>query len=272
MLLSSARDKFIIVLQSTFAHAGVLFVFYAEESSQVFFDHYCNLNDTMLECVYRRWQTANLSEVKGIIVMRNTTVKKRSPFKKLVSSITAALTAAVMLTGAVPDVNAASVDLGHTLSAQAHVQNIGWMEEDISLPLDIDLRTGKTTGDQYRNVRVGTTGRSLRLESLTVGIGGISKKYGGIMVDAHVSHIGWQGYKTAPCGSSVTVGTTGRCLAIEAFRIKLYGKIAEFYDVEYSVHSAGIGWGHTRKNGQVAGTVGEGRRSEAIYIRMIPKK
>ena len=100
--------------------------------------------------------------------MRNTTVKKRSPFKKLVSSITAALTAAVMLTGAVPDVNAASIDLGHTLSAQAHVQNIGWMEEDISLPLDIDLRTGKTTGDQYRNVRVGTTGRSLRLESLTV--------------------------------------------------------------------------------------------------------
>ncbi len=204
--------------------------------------------------------------------MSNMTGKKKAPFRKLISSITAALTAAVMLTGNVPTADAA-VDPGHTLSVKAHVQNLGWMEQDISYPPVFDLRTGKLIeGEVERDVEAGTTGRALRLESLEIGIGSIPKEMGGIMVNAHVSHIGWQGYKTAPCGSTVTVGTTGRGLAIEAIQIKLYGKIAELFSIQYKVHSAYIGWGSVRRDGQTAGTVGEGRRAEAIRIRMVPRK
>lgn len=214
--------------------------------------------------------------------MRNMTGKKKSPFRKLISSITAALTAAVMLTGAVPTVNSAQIDIVDMFYANAHVQNLGWMSPDKSstyIPgLTMVTSTGKvittpSTGEEIRDVKVGTTGRSLRLESLELGFTEPDKpEYGGIMVNAHVAHIGWQGYKTAPCGSTVTVGTTGRGLAIEAIQIKLYGKLAQKYSIQYKVHSAYIGWGPKCADGQVAGTVGEGRRAEAIYITLVPKK
>ncbi len=213
--------------------------------------------------------------------MRNMTGKKKAPFRKLISSITAALTAAVMLTGNVPTADASERVIVDTFVARAHVQNIGWMYSDISstyIPgIKIVSSTGgildTSSGEQIRDVKVGTTGRSLRLESLELGFTEPDKpEYGGIMVNAHVAHIGWQGYKTAPCGSTVTVGTTGRGLAIEAIQLKLYGKIAEKYSIRYKVHSAYIGWGPKCADGQVAGTVGQGRRAEAVYIMLVPKK
>lgn len=215
--------------------------------------------------------------------MRNMTGKKKLSFRKLVSSFTAALTATVILTtGAVPTVNSAQMDIADKFYANAHVQNLGWMSPDTSstyIPgITTVTSTGKiistpSTGEEIRDVKVGTTGRSLRLESLKLGFTAPDKpEYGGIMVNAHVSNIGWQGFKTAPCGSTVTVGTTGRGLAIEAIQIKLYGKLAQKYSIKYKVHSAYIGWGPTCVDGQVAGTVGEGRRAEAVYITLVPHK
>lgn len=204
--------------------------------------------------------------------MENVVKKKASPIKRLFTSLIAGLTSAVMLMSSVPSANAAVLDPGHVLYIKAHVQNIGWMAEDVSYPPDINVVTGQCSGEQYRDVKAGTTGRSLRLESLEIGLLDLPKEWGGIMVNAHVANIGWQGYEYADCDSTLTVGTTGRSLAIEAVQIRLYGRISNYYSVEYSVHSAYLGWGPTRRDGEVAGTVGQSRRAEAIHIRIVPKK
>jgi uncharacterized protein YjdB len=89
---------------------------------------------------------------------------------------------------------------GWQVGYQAHVQNIGWQPET------------------YDGAVAGTTGRSLRMEALTVEVnrqqlgGGASECY-----SAHVQNIGWQ---PDVCDSTVA-GTTGRSLRMEAVRIHL---------------------------------------------------
>lgn len=61
------------------------------------------------------------------------------------------------------------------------------------------------------------------------------------------------GLKVLVCGVSVAVSAIGAASAIAA-------------DITYETHLAFIGWQNPVKNGQMAGTVGEGRQMEAIKI------
>ena len=134
------------------------------------------------------------------------------------------------------------------LTAQAHVQDKGWMSA---------VSEGSTTG---------TTGQGKRLEALKINL----KDYNGgsgIKYSAHVAQIGWQEWKT----SGQMAGTTGKALAIEAMKLMLTGTIAKYYDIYYRMHVANYGWLGWAKNGEVAGTTGGGIRAEAIEIRLVAK-
>jgi uncharacterized protein YjdB len=61
------------------------------------------------------------------------------------------------------------------------------------------------------------------------------------------------------------VGTTGLHKQIEALRFKLVNAPAG-YAVTYRVYSEGVGWGEAVSDGQTAGSIGEGKRLEAIQI------
>ncbi|MCL1797439.1 MAG: N-acetylmuramoyl-L-alanine amidase [Eggerthellaceae bacterium] len=131
---------------------------------------------------------------------------------------------------------------------QTHVQNVGWQSW---------ASDGETTG---------TTGRSLRVEALKIGL--VTQQYsGGIQYSAHCANIGWQGWKTGP----TLAGTTGQSRQVEAIKIKLTGEMATYFDVYYRVHAANFGWLGWAKNGASAGTAGYGYRLEALQIKLVLK-
>ena len=133
----------------------------------------------------------------------------------------------------------------------------------------------------------------------------------GVVYNAHVQSIGWQGYvsngKTAgtvgqakrlealmvkihgidgniwtephiqtygwmpPVKNGEIAGTTGQAKRLEAVKIALEGKAAEMYDIYYRMHVQTYGWLDWAKNGEIAGTVGLGKRGEAIEIVLVKK-
>ena len=138
---------------------------------------------------------------------------------------------------------------------RAHVQNKGWL-------------------DWACNDRVaGTTGFGLRLEAYQVVLvekgspapGNVKQPsiQRAFSIKSHVSKIGWQ----SPVYAGMTVGTTGKSLALEAFRIN---KLDLGYsgDIEYRAHVKKIGWQKWVKNGKVAGTTGKALSVEAIEVRL----
>lgn len=132
---------------------------------------------------------------------------------------------------------------------QTHVQSIGWQD-------------WKSNGQT-----AGTSGRSLRLESMMIKLGDIYPMTGGIQYRTHVQSIGWQGWKS----NGQMAGTTGQSLRLEAIEIKLTGPLAQLYDVSYRVHVQSIGWQDWKSNGEMAGTTGRSLRLEAIEIKVTPK-
>ena len=55
---------------------------------------------------------------------------------------------------------------------------------------------------------------------------------------------------------------------MEAIQIELQGKDSSKHNIEYRVHVKDIGWMPWKKNGEVAGTIGQNKRIEAIEIRI----
>ena len=86
-------------------------------------------------------------------------------------------------------------------------------------------------------------------------------------IKAHVSNLGWQ----SPVYEGMTVGTTGRNLAVEAVEIKLTGDLAKHYDVVYRAHVQSKGWLDWVKSGECAGTTGEALHLEALEVRLVEK-
>lgn len=130
----------------------------------------------------------------------------------------------------------------------AHVSNIGWQS------------------NVYDGSVSGTTGKSLSVEALQMSL--INPEYsGGISYRAHCANIGWQGWRN----DGATAGTTGQSRQTEAMQVKLYGEMANRYDVYYRVHSKNFGWLGWAKNGEEAGTSGYGYRMEAYQIQLVPK-
>lgn len=121
---------------------------------------------------------------------------------------------------------------------EAHVENIGWQGPK---------RNGETAG---------TTGRSLRLEALTVRLENTNAK---LEMEGHVENKGWTTVRT----NGEISGTVGEGLRLEAIKIR-----SDQHNVLYRVHVQDIGWTDWKKNGEVAGTTGQAKRIEAVEIKL----
>jgi uncharacterized protein YjdB len=192
------------------------------------------------------------------IFYRRNNMKNSNRLSKLISLLVSLMTAVTLLTFAAPSANAASYQRYIPyLQAQGHVQNDGWH--------------GVTTASGGIGVTIGTTGRSLRLESIRIGLCNVPGNIGGIELSAYVDGVGW---KTSKSGYQrmAESGTTGLGLAVEAVKLKLYGPIANDYDILYSVHLANSGWMHRMvSNGAEAGRAGYPCRVEALYVKLVRK-
>jgi subtilisin family serine protease len=135
-----------------------------------------------------------------------------------------------------------------TVSYRTHVQRVGWQRY---------VSNGAMSG---------TSGKSYRLEGINVMLG--SRPYsGGIQYRTHVQRIGWQSWRR----DNAMAGTSGKSYRLEAIEIKLYGEMANHYDVYYRVHCQKFGWMGWAKNGGRSGSAGYGRRLEGIQIVIVPK-
>ncbi len=135
-----------------------------------------------------------------------------------------------------------------------HVQNKGWMKE---------VRDGALAGTQGKGLRV--EGLKIKLDLAKTGL------TGGIEYRMHVQNKGWLGWvKDGALG-----GTTGKGLRVEAMQLRLYGDVAEKYNVYYSVHAQNLGWMAWANDGSSAtsysGTAGHGLRLEGVKIVLVAK-
>jgi hypothetical protein len=130
----------------------------------------------------------------------------------------------------------------------AHVQNIGWQ--------------GWQCSSNRRIVTVGTVGRSLRLEAVSVS----TRRIGGICLQAHVQDEGWQRVRCTGINGSVTVGTEGESRRLEALRLSTRTGVCA------QGHVANVGWQNwqcSRRGGWAqVGTVGRSLSLEALRVRV----
>ncbi|MDO4798538.1 MAG: hypothetical protein Q4A01_11045 [Coriobacteriales bacterium] len=134
------------------------------------------------------------------------------------------------------------------VSYRTHVQRIGWQ------------------GYVSDGAMSGTSGRSFRLEGINIYLSDLPCG-GGIEYRTHVQRIGWQGWRR----DNAMAGTKGKSYRLEAIEIKLYGEMADRYDVYYRVHCQKFGWMGWASNGQRSGSAGYSRRLEGIQIVLVPK-
>ena len=134
-------------------------------------------------------------------------------------------------------------------AAKGHVQNVG----DVS---------GMASG---KGVAVGTEGRGLRLESLSLALP--KGTDGGIEYRGHIQNKGWSGW----AANGKECGTRGRGLRLEALQVRLTGKLADTHSVWYRAHVQNLGTLGWSRDGQAAGTVGRGLRLEDLEVCVLPK-
>ena len=113
----------------------------------------------------------------------------------------------------------------------------------------------------------GTTGKSLRMESIKLTVDGASET-GGIEYRSHVQGKGWE---RSWAKDGAMAGTEGKSRRLEAVQIRLSGAAKDNYDVYYRVHVQRLGWMGWAKNGESAGTQGMSRRAEAIQVVLVAK-
>lgn len=115
---------------------------------------------------------------------------------------------------------------------------------------------------------LGTTGKSKRLEGMTVKLSHSSNQvYGTLKYKVHIQDYGW----VEEVGENKFAGTTGESRRLEAFSLTLSGDIAKYYDVYYRTHVQNFGWLDWAKNGDYAGSAGYSYRMEALQIKILPK-
>ena len=129
---------------------------------------------------------------------------------------------------------------------RAHCHNIGWLDP---------VHDGQTAG---------TTGFSTRLEALLLDIRKIREKYPNAKLsgDFHVQNIGTVHLDNIE--PDTLIGTIGKSLRLEAFRLHLTGVPDK--KLYYEAHVQDIGWQGVRKDGEMAGTTGQSKRIEAVRI------
>ena len=195
-----------------------------------------------LKTAYDVWYRVNI-QGKGWLGWTSNSALSGSTGKKLqVQGIQVSL---VPKGGSAPGSTKRAFIDGTAIALKGHIQKIGW-----------------TSGKN----KVGTTGRSLRMEAITAKLSGCPYS-GGIEYEAHVQKIGWQGVRR----NGQVAGTQGRALRVEAFSLKLTGQAAKHYDLYYRVHVQSYGWLGWARNGQRAGSQGFAKRTESIQIRVVAK-
>lgn len=129
---------------------------------------------------------------------------------------------------------------------RAHCQNLGWLDP---------VHDGQTSG---------TTGFSTRLEALLIDLREIRKKNPDAKLsgDFHVQNIGTVHLDNIE--PDTLIGTIGKSLRLEAFRLHLTGVPDK--KLYYEAHIQDIGWQGVRKDGEMAGTTGQSKRIEAVRI------
>lgn len=129
---------------------------------------------------------------------------------------------------------------------RAHCQNLGWLDP---------VHDGQTAG---------TTGFSARLEALLIDLRTIREKYPDAKLsgDFHVQNIGTVHLDNIE--PDTLIGTIGKSLRLEAFRLHLTGVPDK--KLYYEAHVQDIGWQGVRKDGEMAGTTGQSKRIEAVKI------
>ena len=129
---------------------------------------------------------------------------------------------------------------------RAHCQNLGWLDP---------VHDGQTAG---------TTGFSTRLEALLIDLRTIREKYPDAKLsgDFHVQNIGTVHLDNIE--PDTLIGTIGKSLRLEAFRLHLTGVPDK--KLYYEAHVQDIGWQGIRKDGEMAGTTGQSKRIEAVRI------
>lgn len=129
---------------------------------------------------------------------------------------------------------------------RAHCQNLGWLDP---------VRDGQTAG---------TTGFSTRLEALLIDLRTIREKNPDAKLsgDFHIQGIGW--VHVDDIEHDTILGTIGKSLRLEAFRLHLTGVPDK--KLYYEAHVQDIGWQGVRSDGEMAGTTGQSKRIEAVRI------
>lgn len=135
------------------------------------------------------------------------------------------------------------------IGAETHIQNIGWRTE-----------TPKTQ-------IFGTTGRSLRLEALSLSVASHLPE-GNIILGAFIQGEGW---RSSTNQSEGYVGTIGQSKRIEELTMSLAGDIQQEFDIYYRVHVARIGWLGWAKNGEKAGSALYQNGIEALEVKLVSR-
>lgn len=129
---------------------------------------------------------------------------------------------------------------------RAHCQNLGWLDP---------VHDGQISG---------TTGFSTRMEALLLDIRKIREENPDAKLsgDFHVQGIGTIHLDNIE--PDTLIGTIGKSLRLEAFRLHLTGVPDK--KLYYEAHVQDIGWQGVRKDGEMAGTTGQSKRIEAVRI------
>lgn len=133
-----------------------------------------------------------------------------------------------------------------SLKYRIHVKDVGWQDKEF------------TNGEVG-----GTIGESHAIEFIVLNITDTPDI--GITYQVHVSNQGWQ----EPVINGAEAGVLGE--QIEAVIIDLFGPDKDKYDIIYRSHVQDLGFLNWTKNGEVSGTIGGGKRLEALQVYFVPK-
>lgn len=147
-------------------------------------------------------------------------------------------------------------EAGYSLYYRLHVQDFGWL----GWAKDGELAGSAGYGKRAEAIELCLVAKGETAPSDE----GSPYRDAGFSSRAHVQNVGWQDAQT---GYTLTIGTTGHGLRMEALTISRPSDDRSG-DVVYEAHVQNVGWQGERVNGQVAGTSGSGLRLEALRIRL----
>lgn len=137
------------------------------------------------------------------------------------------------------------VDKVPTISYSAYTYNKSWCE---------NAQNGDIVGEENGN----------RFRAIKINLDNCS---GGIKYAAHFSNVGWKDFVS----DNEICGTIDDSSSIEAFKMELYGDVANLYNVYYCTYVQDIGWLGWAKNGELSGTSGGSLPITAMKIMLVPK-